>query len=175
MNYAEIKKLDIANGLGCRVSLFVSGCRNHCPGCFNEVTWDFNYGKEFTAAVEDDIISAMAPSHIVGLTVLGGEPFEEENQKVLAPFLQKVKKTYPEKNIWCYTGYVFDKDIAPAEGRKHTDSTEDMLKCIDILVDGPFKMDLKDITLNYRGSSNQRILKLENGKLSQDVTETTGR
>lgn len=164
MNYGEIKKLDVANGLGIRVSLFVSGCRNRCPGCFNSCTWDFNYGKEFTAETEEEIIKALAFSHIAGLTVLGGEPFEEENQRVLAPFLEKVKKTYPQKNIWCYTGYIFDKDIQPENGRKHCEVTDRMIDSIDVLIDGPFVQELKDITLNYRGSSNQRILRLSGGK-----------
>ncbi len=171
MNYAEIKKLDIANGLGCRVSLFVSGCRNHCPGCFNECTWDFNYGNEFTAAVQDEIIAAMAPVHILGLTVLGGEPFEEENQRELLPFLQKVRSTYPDKNIWCFSGYIFDKDIKPKDGRKHCEVTDELLKCIDVLVDGPFIQAQKDITLNYRGSRNQRILGLKNGELEKIIED----
>lgn len=164
MYYGEIKKIDIANGLGVRVSLFVSGCRNKCPGCFNQKTWDFNFGREFTKATEDEIITALSPSHIQGLTVLGGEPFEEENQRVLAPFLERVRKTYPEKNIWCYTGYVYDVDIKPSNGRKHCEVTQRMLDCIDVLVDGPFVLELKDITLNYRGSSNQRILWLKENK-----------
>lgn len=164
MYYGEIKKIDVANGLGVRVSLFVSGCRNKCPGCFNQATWDFKFGKEFTRETEDELIAALAPSHISGLTVLGGEPFEEENQRVLAPFLERVKKTYPHKNIWCYTGYVYDVDIKPKDGRKHCEATDRMLESIDVLVDGPFKIELKDITLNYRGSANQRILWLKDNK-----------
>lgn len=160
MNYAEIKKIDIADGLGVRVSLFVSGCRNHCKGCQNEITWDFNYGKKFTEETEQEIIESLKFSHINGLTVLGGEPFEEENQEILAPFLEKVKKLYPEKNIWAYTGYIYDKDLLPEGGRKHTPFTDRMLACIDVLVDGPFIESLKDLTLDFRGSSNQRIINL---------------
>ncbi|WP_147633887.1 anaerobic ribonucleoside-triphosphate reductase activating protein [Treponema pectinovorum] len=164
MYYGEIKKIDIANGLGVRVSLFVSGCRNKCPGCFNQMTWDFKYGKEFTKQTEDEIIEALKPDHIAGLTVLGGEPFEEENQRVLTPFLERVMQIYPQKNIWCYSGYVYDKDLLPKDGKKHCEVTDRMLACIDVLIDGPFIIELKDITLNYRGSSNQRILWLKEDK-----------
>ncbi|MGI5058430.1 anaerobic ribonucleoside-triphosphate reductase activating protein [Treponema pectinovorum] len=164
MYYGEIKKIDIANGLGVRVSLFVSGCRNKCPGCFNQMTWDFKYGKEFTKQTEDEIIEALKPDHIAGLTVLGGEPFEEENQRVLTPFLERVRQIYPQKNIWCYSGYVYDKDLLPKDGKKHCEVTDRMIACIDVLIDGPFIIELKDITLNYRGSSNQRILWLKEDK-----------
>jgi len=160
MNYGEIKPTDIANGEGVRVSLFVSGCRIHCKGCFNAVTWDFCYGNPFTKEVEEQILQYLKPEYISGLTVLGGEPFEPENQKVLAPFLQKVKQTYPNKTIWCYTGYIYDQDLLPKDGKKHTEVTESMLSCIDTLVDGPFREELKDISLQFRGSQNQRILKL---------------
>lgn len=161
MHYGEIKKIDIANGEGVRVSLFVSGCRIHCPGCFNMCTWDFDYGREFTKETEDELIEALGQEFIAGLTVLGGEPFEEENQRVLAPFLEKVKKTYPNKTIWCYSGYIFDKDIQPPDGKRHFEFTDRMIACIDILVDGPFMETRKDITLKFRGSTNQRILKLK--------------
>lgn len=161
MYYGEIKKIDIANGEGVRVSLFVSGCRIHCQGCFNECTWDFNFGNEFTEDTEKEILEAMGQEFITGLTVLGGEPFEPENQKVLAPFMEKVRKTFPDKNIWCYTGYIYDKDLVPKDGRKHTEYTERMLACIDTLVDGPFMLSEKDISLKFRGSRNQRILKLK--------------
>ena len=164
MYYGEIKKIDIANGLGVRVSLFVSGCRNKCPGCFNQMTWNFNYGQEFTQKTEEEILEALKPEYIQGLTVLGGEPFEEENQRVLAPFLEKVRATFPKKTIWCYSGYIYDIDLKPSDGRKHCEVTDRMLDCIDVIVDGPFKQELKDITLNYRGSSNQRILWLKENK-----------
>ncbi len=165
MNYGVIKKVDIADGLGVRVSLFVSGCRVHCKGCHNVITWDFNFGKPFTKETEDEIIEALRPSHIAGLTVLGGEPFEEENQEVLAPFLERVKIELPNKNIWCYTGYLYDKDLLPQDGKKHTAFTNRMLACINVLIDGPFVESLRDLTLNFRGSRNQRIIDLEHNCL----------
>ena len=161
MYYGNIKKTDIADGDGVRVSLFVSGCRNCCKGCFQPETWDFKYGTEFTQETENQILEFLRPSYISGLTVLGGEPFEEENQRILAPFLRKVKETYPSKTIWCYTGYVLEKDLLPEDGRKHCEATGEMLKYIDILVDGPFIEEQKNITLKFRGSENQRILKLK--------------
>lgn len=160
MYYGNIKKIDIADGDGVRVSLFVSGCRNCCKGCFQPETWDFKYGTEFTQETENQILEFLRPSYISGLTVLGGEPFEEENQRILAPFLRKVKETYPSKTIWCYTGYVLEKDLLPEDGRKHCEATGEMLKYIDILVDGPFIEEQKNISLKFRGSENQRILKL---------------
>ena len=161
MYYGNIKKTDIADGDGVRVSLFVSGCRNCCKGCFQPETWDFKYGTEFPQETEKQIIELLKPSYISGLTVLGGEPFEEENQRVLAPFLRKGKETYPSKTIWCYTGYVLEKDLLPEDGRKHCEATGEMLKYIDILVDGPFIEEQKNISLKFRGSENQRILKLK--------------
>ncbi|HBB43204.1 MAG TPA: anaerobic ribonucleoside-triphosphate reductase activating protein [Treponema sp.] len=160
MYYGEIKKTDIADGDGVRVSLFVSGCRIHCPGCFNEKTWDFLFGKPFTSETENEIIEALEKEYISGLTVLGGEPFEKENQKVLAPFLQRVRRLFPHKTIWCYTGYVYDRDLLPEDGARHCEYTADMLSCIDVLVDGPFILAQKDISLRFRGSRNQRILRL---------------
>ena len=161
MYYGNIKKTDIADGDGVRVSLFVSGCRNCCKGCFQPETWDFKYGTEFTQETENQILEFLRPSYISGLTVLGGEPFEEDNQRILAPFLRKVKETYPSKTIWCYTGYVLEKDLLPEDGRKHCEATGEMLKYIDILVDGPFIEEQKNISLKFRGSENQRILKLK--------------
>ena len=161
MYYGNIKKTDIADGDGVRVSLFVSGCRNCCKGCFQPETWDFKYGTEFTQETENQILEFLRPSYISGLTVLGGEPFEEENQRILAPFLRKVKETYPSKTIWCYTGYILEKDLLPEYGRKHCEATGEMLKYIDILVDGPFIEEQKNISLKFRGSENQRILKLK--------------
>ena len=161
MFYGAIKKTDIANGPGVRVALFVSGCRNCCKGCFNQDTWDFCYGKEFTAATEKEILEALNPPFISGLSLLGGEPFEEENQCALAPFLERVRAAFPQKNIWCYTGYVLERDLLPENGRKRTPFTMRMLACIDMLVDGPFEESLRDITLQFRGSSNQRILQVK--------------
>ncbi len=157
MNYATIKDYDIANGLGIRVSLFVSGCTHHCKGCFNEVAWDFNYGNEFTKEIEDKIIKMLEPSYIKGLTLLGGEPFEVSNQRCLIPFLRKVKEKYPSKDIWAYTGYTLEEDLLKPS-RARCEVTDEMLSYIDILVDGKFVLDLKDIALKFRGSSNQRII-----------------
>lgn len=159
MYYGNIKSFDVADGLGVRVSLFVSGCRNCCPGCFNEATWDFKYGQEFTKETEDTIIEYLKPSHIQGFSLLGGEPFEEENQEVLAPFLERLKEVYPKKDIWAWTGYVWDRDLV-AGGRKHTQYTDRMLKCIDVLVDGPFILEQKNLMLEFRGSENQRLIHL---------------
>ena len=147
MNYGNIKECDIADGPGVRVSLFVSGCRHHCKGCFN------------TKETEDEIIRLLAPSYIQGLTLLGGEPFEPENQKELAGLLKRVRETYPDKDIWCYTGYLYDVDL-PEGGRVHTEVTEEMLSYIDVLVDGEFIEEEKDVTLVFRGSRNQRIIEL---------------
>ena len=149
MNYAEIKNVDIANGPGVRVSLFVSGCRNHCKGCFNPETWDFDYGRPFTRATEEEIIKALRPSWIQGLSILGGEPTEEENAAVLIPFLKRVRAALPDKDIWLYSGYTYealrDKEI---------------LTLADVLVDGPFLLEMKDAGLAFRGSRNQRIIDL---------------
>lgn len=159
MNYAEIKKTDIANGKGVRVSLFVSGCTHHCEGCFNAVAWDFHYGKEFTEQTEEELLQALKPGFIAGLTLLGGEPFEPENQRRLVPFLKKVRSLYPEKSIWCYTGYLLDKELL-LESRARCEVTDEMLSLLDVLVDGKFVLAQKDISLRFRGSSNQRIIDL---------------
>lgn len=163
MKYANIKKLDIANGSGVRVSLFVSGCTHHCKGCFNQEAWDFNYGEEFTEEVQEEIIKSLSPDYIAGLSLLGGEPFEPENQKSLLPFIKKVKAIFPNKDIWCWTGYTLEELLdSNISSRAKCEYTSDMLKYIDILVDGEFKEDLKDISLKFRGSSNQRIIDLKN-------------
>ena len=157
MNYAEIKLYDIANGEGVRISLFVSGCRRRCKGCFNAMTWDFGYGKPFTAETEQYILDQLAPDYIAGLTLLGGDPFEPENQRALYPFVKKVKERYPKKNIWCYTGYTYEKGSLK-EPEACTEVTRDLLSLLDVLVDGRFEEELKDIRLKFRGSSNQRII-----------------
>ena len=159
MNYGEIKKYDIANGPGVRVTLFVSGCRHHCKGCFNAETWDFHYGNPYTEKTEKEILDALNHPYIAGLTLLGGEPFEPENQRELVKLLKKVRKMYPKKNIWFYTGYTYDKDLLEG-GKVYTPFTEEMLSYIDTLVDGQFIESQKDITLKFRGSANQRILDL---------------
>jgi len=160
MNYGAIKKFDVADGEGVRVSLFVSGCRNACKGCFQPETWNFHFGEQFTQETEQEILEALSPEYIAGFSLLGGEPFEEENQEVLAPFLEKIKQTYPSKNIWCWTGYIYDKDLQPGQ-RKHTEFTDRMLNCIDVLVDGPFIEEQRNLMLEFRGSENQRILRLK--------------
>lgn len=160
MNYGEIKKYDIANGEGVRVSLFVSGCTHHCPGCFNQETWDFRYGKEYTRETEEDILEAAAPRYIAGLSLLGGEPFEPANQEVLVRLLRKFKERFPKKTVWCYTGYLFDRELLE-ESRARCRWTDEMLSMIDVLVDGRFVEALKDITLLFRGSSNQRLIDVQ--------------
>lgn len=158
MNYSAIKNYDIANGLGVRVTLFVSGCTHHCEGCFNEETWSFSSGKPFTKETEDEIIKLLSPDYIKGLTLLGGEPMEKVNQAALYPFVKRVKEAYPEKNIWCYSGYTLDEIT---KGRAHTDVTDALLGFIDVLVDGEFKKELYSVALKFRGSSNQRVIDLK--------------
>lgn len=157
MYYADIKKWDVANGPGVRVSLFVSGCTHRCKGCFNEEAWDFHYGNPFTKETEDEILKELEKSYYHGFTLLGGEPFEHENQKALAPFLKRVRETFPEISIWCYSGYVFDKEIL-AEMLPKWEETKEMLQYIDVLVDGRFVEELKQVNLLFRGSANQRLI-----------------
>lgn len=159
MNYCEIKNFDIANGEGVRVSLFVSGCTHRCKGCFNEMAWDFDAGQPFTRETEDMIIKMLDKPYINGLTLLGGEPFEPSNQRGLTPFLRRVRERFPEKNIWCYTGYTYETDLL-GESRARCECTDEMLSMIDVLVDGEFIEAEKDISLAFRGSRNQRILRL---------------
>ena len=163
MKYGAIKKFDVADGEGVRVSLFVSGCRNCCKGCFQPQTWSFDFGEEFTHSTENEIIEALKPVHVQGFSLLGGEPFEEENQAVLAPFLERLKNELPEKDIWCWTGYVYEKDLLDG-CRKHTEFTDRMLNCIDVLVDGPFIQEERNLMLQFRGSNNQRILRLKDSR-----------
>ena len=159
MNFATIKKRDIADGPGVRVSLFVSGCTHHCEGCFNEIAWDFDYGAPFTKAVEDELLEALAPDYIQGLTLLGGEPFEPENQRALLPFLRRFKAAHPGKTIWCYSGYTLDKELL-APSRARCEVTDEMLSLIDVLVDGEFVEEKRNISLKFRGSENQRLIDL---------------
>lgn len=154
MNYATIKNCDIANGPGVRVSLFVSGCTHHCPGCFNEIAWDFAYGEPFTQQTIDSIIQMLRPAYIRGLTLLGGEPFEPENQGAIVELLRQVKRELPEKSIWAFSGYLFDRDIL--SGR--LGDTGEYLSYLDVLVDGPFVEAKKNLSLRFRGSENQRII-----------------
>lgn len=157
MYYGRIKENDIANGCGVRVTLFVSGCRNHCKNCFQPETWNFNYGKQYTDETEQYIIDSLSRPYIQGLTLLGGEPLEPENQKVLVRLLRKVKEIYPEKDVWCYTGYTLEQ--AKQDGsRCRCNVTDELLSLVDVLVDGRYEDDLRDISLKFCGSSNQRII-----------------
>ncbi len=156
MNYANIKYTDIANGVGVRTVLFVSGCRKRCPGCFNAEAWDFNAGQPFDKSTEQDIIDSLRPDYVSGLTILGGEPMEPENQQGLVGLLERVREELPTKSIWCYTGDVYEQ-LLPG-GAHHTDVTDRILSCLDVLVDGPWVRELHDITLRFRGSSNQRLI-----------------
>jgi anaerobic ribonucleoside-triphosphate reductase activating protein len=160
MNYASIRTCDIANGEGVRVSLFVSGCTHHCKGCFNEAAWDFAYGEPFTKKTENEILAALEPDFIDGLTLLGGEPMEPENQRALMPLLRRFREKFGDaKTLWIYTGCVLETDLK-AESRWRTEVTDEMLSLADVLVDGPFLEAKKDISLQFRGSSNQRIIRL---------------
>lgn len=174
MYYAEIKNHDIANGPGVRVSLFVSGCTHRCEGCFNEVTWDFHYGSPFDEDAEKKIIDDLEPDYIAGLTLLGGEPLEYTNWQVLLPFIKKVKKQYPKKDIWCYTGYRFEEDVLEKFCRQWDDMKE-LLSYIDVLVDGEFILDQKDISLQFRGSDNQRIILVQESLRCGETVLWTGK
>ena len=167
MYYGEIKNCDIANGEGVRVTLFVSGCTNRCPGCFQPQTWDFHYGQPFTAQTEEQLLSLLAPSYINGLTLLGGEPFEPENQRALVPFLRRVRERYPRKNIWGFSGFTYE-ELTTDRTYPRCEATDEMLSLLDVLVDGRFVEELKDISLRFRGSSNQRLINL-------NATRQTGR
>lgn len=159
MYYGNIKKYDIADGEGVRVTLFVSGCTNHCKQCFQPETWSFCYGKEYTQETEKELLDALNHEYIDGLTLLGGEPFEKENQRILVNLLKKVREMYPEKTIWSYTGFLYDRDLVP-NGKRYCEVTDEMLSYLDVLVDGPFVADLKNISLAFRGSENQRVLNM---------------
>lgn len=157
MNYAAIKNCDIANGPGVRVSLFVSGCRHRCKGCFNQVAWDFAYGEPFTRETENEILRMLQPEYIKGITLLGGEPFEPENQPALLTLLRRIRQEMPQKSIWAFSGYLFERDIM-AGRLGELQVTQEFLQYIDVLVDGPFVEEKKDLTLRFRGSSNQRLI-----------------
>ena len=172
MYYGNIKKLDIANGDGVRVSLFVSGCRNRCEGCFQPETWNFEYGQPYTAETETAILKALEPSYVNGLTLLGGEPFEPENQRELVKLLRRMREIYPDKNVWCYSGYTVEKIMG--DGHPHCEVSEEMLSMIDVLVDGRFTLALKDISLRFRGSSNQRIIDLKASREKGEIVLWNG-
>ena len=165
MNYAEIKNCDIANGPGVRVSLFVSGCTHRCPGCFNEIAWDFDYGKPFTQETIDHILKLLKPAHIRGLTLLGGEPFEPRNQAGIVELLRQIKQQLPEKSIWAFSGYLFDRDIL--SGR--LGDTSEYLSYLDVLVDGPFVEAKKNLSLRFRGSENQRLIDVKKSLAAGEI------
>ena len=160
MHYGEIKNYDIANGIGVRVTLFVSGCTNHCKNCFQPQTWDFSYGKPFTGETEEAILKMLAPAYIRGLTLLGGEPFEPSNQRALVPFLEKVRERYPQKDIWSFSGFTLE-ELQTDGSHPRCDVTDRMLSLLDVLVDGRFVEELKNLSLRFRGSSNQRLIDMK--------------
>ncbi len=160
MYYGDIKNCDIANGVGVRVTLFVSGCTNRCEGCFQPQTWDFSYGQPFTRETEDKIIDMLKPDYIKGLTLLGGEPFEPENQRALLPFVKRVKEIYPNKNIWAFTGFTLEQ-LWEKEPHPRCEATDELLALIDVLVDGRFEKDKKNLMLKFRGSENQRLIDMK--------------
>ncbi len=168
MNYATIKYCDIANGPGVRTSLFVSGCTHHCKGCFNQEAQDFNYGQEFTQQTIDEILNSESADYVEGLSLLGGEPMELVNQRGLVGLLSQFKNKYPQKNIWCYTGYTYDRDLIPG-GKAYCEVTDDLLSKIDVLVDGEFIEEEKDVSLRFRGSKNQRLIDLRKTKGSGSI------
>ena len=168
MNYATIKWADVSNGPGVRVSLFVSGCTHCCPGCFNPEAWDFQYGQPFTQAEEDKILAALSPAHMKGLSLLGGEPFEPDNQRALLPLLRRTRNELPGKTIWCYSGYTLDGELwQPSRAR--CEATDEMLSLLDVLVDGEFVAAQKELSLRFRGSANQRIIDVPKSLAARQV------
>ena len=170
MHYGELKKCDIANGIGVRVTLFVSGCTNHCPDCFQPQTWDFDYGKPFTGETKAEIFAELDKPFINGLTVLGGEPFEPRNQRELLPLLREVREKYPDKTIWCFTGFRLEDELLRDGSYPRCEATDGMLACINVLVDGRFVKELKDISLQFRGSRNQRVIDMDRTRETGQVT-----
>lgn len=158
MNYSKIDPMSIVDGDGCRVTLFISGCRNHCKGCFNPETWNFDYGQPYTEITENEIIEACEKPYIAGLTVLGGEPMEKENQAEIYKLIANFKRAYPSKNVWLFTGYVYEKDLLEGQRQNINGLTSSLLEMVDILVDGPFILEQRDLNLKFRGSTNQRLL-----------------
>lgn len=169
MHYSTIKDCDIANGIGVRITLFVSGCTNHCKNCFQPQTWDFDFGEPFTEETEEKLLQMLKPDYINGLTLLGGEPMEPQNQRALVPFLKRVREAYPNKNIWCFTGFTYE--ILKTDGsHPRCEVTDEMLSLIDVLVDGRYVDELKDLTLQFRGSSNQRLIDMVKTRKNGEVT-----
>lgn len=170
MHYADIKEFDIANGPGVRVSLFVSGCNHHCKGCFNQCAWDFNYGNDYTEETTQKILDDLDKDYIDGLSLLGGEPLELQNQKGLLPLVKKVKEKYPNKNIWCYTGFDFERDVV-GKMSKTNEETKELMNYIDVIVDGKFEEEHKDLSLQFRGSSNQRIIDVKQSLKDKKIVQ----
>lgn len=169
MHYSTIKDCDIANGIGVRITLFVSGCTNHCKNCFQPQTWDFDFGEPFTEETEEKLLQMLKPDYINGLTLLGGEPMEPQNQRALVPFLKRVREAYPNKNIWCFTGFTYE--VFKTDGsHPRCEVTDEMLSLIDVLVDGRYVDELKDLTLQFRGSSNQRLIDMVKTRENGEVT-----
>lgn len=169
MHYSTIKNCDIANGIGVRITLFVSGCTNHCKNCFQPQTWDFDFGEPFTEETEEKLLQMLKPDYINGLTLLGGEPMEPQNQRALVPFLKRVREAYPNKNIWCFTGFTYE--VLKTDGsHPRCEVTDEMLSLIDVLVDGRYVDELKDLTLQFRGSSNQRLIDMVKTRENGEVT-----
>ncbi|MDD7345141.1 MAG: anaerobic ribonucleoside-triphosphate reductase activating protein [Ruminococcus sp.] len=169
MYYSTIKDCDIANGIGVRITLFVSGCTNHCKNCFQPQTWDFDFGEPFTEETEEKLLEMLKPDYINGLTLLGGEPMEPQNQRALVPFLKRVREAYPNKNIWCFTGFTYE--VLKTDGsHPRCEVTDEMLSLIDVLVDGRYVDELKDLTLQFRGSSNQRLIDMVKTRENGEVT-----
>ncbi len=169
MHYSTIKDCDIANGIGVRITLFVSGCTNHCKNCFQPQTWDFNFGEPFTEETEEKLLEMLKPDYINGLTLLGGEPMEPQNQRALVPFLKRVREAYPNKNVWCFTGFTYE--VLKTDGsHPRCEVTDEMLSLIDVLVDGRYVDELKDLTLQFRGSSNQRLIDMVKTRENGEVT-----
>ena len=172
MHYGEIKRCDIADGPGVRVTLFVSGCRNRCEGCFQPQTWAFDYGHPYTGETEDSILELLRPAYIRGLTLLGGEPFEPENQRALLPLVRRVRRELPAKDIWAFSGYTFERLLG--EGHPHCEATDELLSLLDVLVDGPFVLARKNLMLRFRGSDNQRLLDMPRSLARGQATEWQG-
>lgn len=169
MHYSTIKDCDIANGIGVRITLFVSGCTNHCKNCFQPQTWDFDFGEPFTEETEEKLLEMLKPDYINGLTLLGGEPMEPQNQRALVPFLKRVREAYPNKNVWCFTGFTYE--VLKIDGsHPRCEVTDEMLSLIDVLVDGRYVDELKDLTLQFRGSSNQRLIDMVKTRETGEVT-----
>lgn len=170
MHYGELKKCDIANGIGVRVTLFVSGCTNHCPDCFQPQTWDFDYGRAFTDETKAEIFAELDKPFVNGLTVLGGEPFEPRNQRELLPLLREIREKYPHKTIWCFTGFRLDDELLTDGSYPRCEVTDELLACINVLVDGRFVKELKDISLQFRGSRNQRVIDMDRTREAGEIT-----